>query len=99
MGTETKKYLIMSKNSQQRRKTSVDLTEIAQSVKDRYVHLGLKNILSAGLLLFDKEDEAGKLRALAEAHAVVAEAEDIAQELQRKKGQAPPPKAKKAARR
>lgn len=55
---------------QKLRRTSVDLTKVAQKVKDEYIHLGLKNILSAGLVLFGKQSDKDKLKALAEANNV-----------------------------
>lgn len=59
--------------SEKRRKTSVDLTELAQVVKNQYVHLGLKNILSAGLLLFAEETGDGKLKAIAKANGATTD--------------------------
>lgn len=54
--------------NEKRRKTSVDLTDIGQAIKNQYVHLGLKNILSAGLLLFGEQSSDGKLNAIAMAN-------------------------------
>ncbi len=50
-----------------KRKTTVDLTKTAQKVKDEYIHLGLRRILSAGLVLFGKATESEKLEALRQA--------------------------------
>ncbi len=47
-----------------KRKTSVELTGLAQKIKNRYVHLGLKNLLSAGLVLFDKQTSSDKMTSL-----------------------------------
>jgi len=46
------------------KRTSVDLSEIAQKIKEKYIYLGLKNILSAGLILFDKQSQDDKLTAI-----------------------------------
>ena len=56
------------------KRTSVDLTERAERIKQKHQHLGLKNILSAGLVLFDAQTDAEKLQALADAHTVVDDA-------------------------
>jgi len=48
-------------------RTSVDLTDAAQQVKEAFGYLGLKNILSAGLILFAKQSADGKLAAIAAA--------------------------------
>ena len=45
-------------------KTSVDFTEVAQKLKEQHLYLGLKNILSAGLVLFDKQIGDDKLKAI-----------------------------------
>ncbi len=42
--------------------TSVDLTAVAQKIKEQYLYLGLKNILSTGLVLFDLQSDVDKLK-------------------------------------
>ncbi len=49
---------------QKKRTTSVELTPIAQEIKDQYVYLGLKNILSASLLLFSKHSLLDQISAI-----------------------------------
>lgn len=44
-----------------KRRTSVDLTPQAQKIKNHYSYLGLKNILSAGLILFGKQSSEDQL--------------------------------------
>lgn len=50
--------------STNKRRTSVDLTPLAQKIKDEYVHHGLKNILSAGLVLFHIQNDTDKLMSI-----------------------------------
>ena len=52
-------------------KTSVDFTEVAQKLKEQYLYLGLKNILSAGLVLFDKQTGDDKLKAITVANGAL----------------------------
>ncbi len=54
----------MSQKNKSSKRTSVDLSEFAQKIKERYLYLGLKNILSAGLVLFDLQAEKDKFKAI-----------------------------------
>ena len=57
-------------------KTTVDLTEIAQSIKKGLMPIfGLKNVLSAGLLLFSKLSAEQQKHAIAEANGLQVESE------------------------
>lgn len=50
--------------------TTVRLTERAQYIKDEWCHLGLKNILSAGLVLFARLNAQQKLDTIKEANSI-----------------------------
>ncbi len=49
---------------QKNKRTSVDLSEFAQKIKEKYIYLGLRNILSAGLVLFDKHSSEDRFIAM-----------------------------------
>ncbi len=61
-------------------KTTVNLTDIAQQIKNEFVHLGLGNILSAGLVLFSKQSAEDKLKAMAEARGIATNKASVAPE-------------------
>ena len=56
------------------KKTTVDLTEKAQLIKDKYAPVfSLKNILSAGLVLFSELPEKQQIQAILSAQGLSAE--------------------------
>lgn len=51
--------------------TKVDLTDIAQEIRRKYANFGLENILSAGLVLFDKQTDVDQVAAMFVAKGII----------------------------
>lgn len=66
---DPKKY---TKQMLRDRQTDVDLTDIAQKIREKYHDFGLKNILSASLVLFDNETEVEQIMALFVARGIIS---------------------------
>lgn len=51
--------------------TKIDLTDIAQEIRGKYANFGLENILSAGLVLFEKQTEDDQVAAIFVAKGII----------------------------